>query len=123
MKFLKNLSVANFIAPVLIWFVIFSFTFIILGFYSFRDKRALAGIGNFYPNISSFLFSSRDYLLHHGLNTIPTFLFVLVAGIAIIFYLKSLAVKISLKKTIVFAIIFQSIVFLSYPILSTDIFS
>jgi hypothetical protein len=89
----------------------------------FRDKRALTAISTFYPEMSNFLFSSRDYLLHHSLNTIPTFIFGIVSLLAIFYYLKSLTIKISLKKTIWFAILFQLITFVSYPILSTDIFS
>jgi hypothetical protein len=89
----------------------------------FRDKRALTGISHFYPAISDFLFSTQSYFLHHGLNTLPTFLFGIVSIIAFYYYLKSLTITISLKKTIVFGVIFQTILFLSYPILSTDIFS
>ena len=89
----------------------------------FRDKRALTGISHFYPALSNFIFSSQQYLLHHGLNTIPTFIFALASVIAFYFYLKSLTVSISLKKTILYALLFQFILFLSYPILSTDIFS
>jgi hypothetical protein len=89
----------------------------------FRDKRAVAGISYFYPHLSSSLFSSQNFLLHHGLNTIPTFLFGLVACIAIFYYLKSLTLTFSLRKIIIFAVIFQVITLVSYPILSTDIFS
>jgi alpha-1,6-mannosyltransferase len=89
----------------------------------FRDKRALTGISHFYPAISDLLFSTQTYFLHHGLNTLPTFLFGIVSIVTFYYYLKSLTVTISLKKTIVFGIIFQIILFLSYPILSTDIFS
>lgn len=89
----------------------------------FRDIRALKVFGLFYPSTSFFLQSAREFLLHKGLNTIPTVLFAVTALIGFYFYFKSLTIKISRKNTILYAILFQSIVFFSYPILSTDIFS
>ncbi len=89
----------------------------------FRDIRALKGISLFYTFLQPTLFSTREYLLHHGLNSIMTLLFLLIATIAVGGYLYSLRQKISLKITIVFAVLFQVILFFSYPILSTDIFS
>lgn len=89
----------------------------------FRDKRALEGMGDFYPQLHSWLFTTRELLLQNNLNTIPTFLFGFIAAVAILAYLRSLALKISLKKTILFGLTFQFIAFFSYPILSTDIFS
>lgn len=89
----------------------------------FRDIRALKVFGLFYPDISIFLQSTREFLLHKGLNTIPTLLFAITSIVAFYFYFKSLAVKISGKTTIIYAVLFQFIIFFSYPILSTDIFS
>lgn len=89
----------------------------------FRDKRALEGIALFYPELNDWLFFTRDFLLQNNLNTIPTLLFGIISVISIYFYLRSFLIKISLRKTIIFAAIFQVITFLSYPVLSTDIFS
>lgn len=89
----------------------------------FRDIRALMGISNLYKSIEPFLFETQTTLTHYGLNSIPTILFGFVAVISITAYLLSLKSTISLKKTFLFAIAFQMIMFFSYPILSTDIFS
>jgi alpha-1,6-mannosyltransferase len=89
----------------------------------FRDQRALNAYSYFYPQLLPILFSIRDFLLRHGLNTLPTFIFAFVSLVAFFYYFRSFFEKISTKKTIIFAIIFQIIIFLSYPILSTDIFS
>ena len=89
----------------------------------FRDIRALKGISSFYTFLQPTLFSTREYLLHHGLNSVVTVLFLLIALVAIGAYLYSLKLQISIRKTIIFAVIFQVIMFFSYPVLSTDIFS
>ncbi|MGH7203663.1 MAG: hypothetical protein ACREHC_04435 [Candidatus Levyibacteriota bacterium] len=89
----------------------------------FRDPRAIIGIGNLYPDLKTWLFSTQTHLSHYGLNSIPTILFAIISLVAIVAYIRSLAEEISLKKTILFALFFQIIIFSSYPILSTDIFS
>jgi hypothetical protein len=89
----------------------------------FRDKRALTGIGAFYPQLHTSLFAIQYFLLHHWLNTIPTVLFAITALIAFYCYIQSISLAISLKKTILFSIIFGTIMLFSYPILSTDIYS
>lgn len=88
-----------------------------------RDIRAIKVFGLFSPVFGNLLQTFRNFLLHKGLNIIPTFLFVLVSLITFYYYFKSLKENISARKTIFFALVFQSIVFFSYPILSTDIFS
>lgn len=89
----------------------------------FRDERALTGIAFFYPFLNTSLQSTRQLLLHAGLNSIMTGLFALTAIGAFIFYVASFRDRISTKHTIIAAVIFQLMVFFSYPILSTDIFS
>jgi len=88
-----------------------------------RDNRALKAIISFYPQLNSKLFSLQLFFLHHGLNTVITLIFTLVACLLIFLYIKSLTIKISLKESIIAALFFQFIVFFSYPVLSTDIFS
>lgn len=119
MKLQNKSSLLIPIILVICYFMYFILSWILL----FRDKRALEGIALFYPELSTFLFTTRDFLLQNNLNTIPTFLFGLISLIAILCYLLSLRAKISLKTTILFASVFACITFLSYPILSTDIFS
>ena len=89
----------------------------------FRDYRALLAIRNFYPALGPFLFGTNTYLSHHYLNTIPTFLFFLFAIVAFFLYFLSIKINITTKNTIVFSLIFGFILFLSYPVLSSDIFS
>ncbi|HXT83373.1 MAG TPA: hypothetical protein VN704_03430, partial [Verrucomicrobiae bacterium] len=61
--------------------------------------------------------------MHYKLNTIPTLLFAIFAIGSFYLYFQSLKQDISLKKTVVYSLIFGLILFISYPILSTDIFS
>lgn len=89
----------------------------------FRDVRALIGIGNLYPDLKTPLFEIQNLLLRYGLNTLPTLFFGILAIISFGAYLASLRTKINLRKTVLYAVIFQAIIFFSYPILSTDIFS
>ncbi len=89
----------------------------------FRDIRALNVFGLFYPEINNLLQNTREFLLHKGLNTIPTLLFAAISLTAFYCYFKSLTIKISGKRTIIYAVLFQLVVFFSYPILSTDVFS
>jgi len=89
----------------------------------YRDERALAGILAFYPTLGPFLFPVREFLLGFGLNVVPTFLFAALAVVAFSSYFLSLQNPIKLSTSIIWAILFQIIVFASYPILSTDIFS
>lgn len=83
----------------------------------FRDERALAVYNN------PVLWQIRDLLLSLKLNTIPTFLFAIILGLLFYFYFKLIKKSVSAKSVIICAICFQVIVFFSYPILSTDIFS
>jgi alpha-1,6-mannosyltransferase len=101
-------------------FVIFSMLSWIL---VFRDPRALIGISNFYPQLREVLFTFQLTLSKHGLNSVPTIIFAITAVIAFVCYVFSLTQQISIKKTIVFSVLFLAITFVSYPILSTDIFS
>src|SRR6266568_1156291 len=89
----------------------------------FQDTRALLAISNFYPYLRTGLFATQTYLMHYKLNTVPTLLFALFAIASFFFYFNSLMQNISLRKTIIFGLLFGFIIFISYPILSTDIFS
>lgn len=119
-KFTNILTANHIIAGLIICFIIF---LILSWIIVFRDPRAIIGVGNFYPSIQNELFPIQTKLTTYGLNTIPTLLFGLVSVIAFFLYLFSLRVTISAKKTIIFASLLGSITFLSFPILSTDIFS
>jgi hypothetical protein len=89
----------------------------------FREERALVGISRFLPGSEPFLSTTREQLLTLGLNTVPTLLFGLLAMVAFAAYFFSLSTQLHKKNTIIFAVLFQLIVFFSYPVLSTDIFS
>lgn len=120
MSLLKKLYLLN--APFLLIFCFVLFT-MLSWVLVFRDPRAIIGIGNLYPSLREWLFATQLQLSHYGLNSIPTILFAVVALVAIWAYVRSLIENISLKKTLLFAVLFQLITFISFPILSTDIFS
>lgn len=109
-------------SPLTLIFTFISFT-ILSWVLFFREERALVAIGNFMPMLRPFLSSSRESLLHLGLNTVPTLLFGIVALLSFAAYFFSLQKSLDKKSTIIFALLFQVIVFFSYPVLSTDIFS
>lgn len=88
-----------------------------------RDPRAIIGIGNLYPILRDTLFALQAQAAGYGINSIPTILFICNAALSLVVYLISFKQKINLKKTIIYAAVFQIITFLSFPILSTDIFS
>ena len=90
----------------------------------FRDQRAIAVISSrFYPQAAGFLLVARTFLVHHWLNTVPTLLFVLFVMAAFLFYFRLLRSNLSAKRVVLLAVLFQAIVFFSYPVLSTDVFS
>lgn len=89
----------------------------------FRDERALSAIESFYPFLDGGLLQIRQVLLKYGLNVVPTIAFAVTGIWAFIAYFAALKVKFSKKSSILLAVIFQTIVFFSYPVLSTDIFS
>lgn len=88
-----------------------------------RDGRAVYTILDFYPQLTESFKSIEPHLVRYGINSVPTVLFFSIGMITFSLYLLSLRAKMSLKKTIFWAIAFQAIVFFSYPSLSTDIFS
>jgi hypothetical protein len=104
---------------VICFFIFFILSWILV----FRDPRAMIGISNLYPSLKTLLFSTQETISHYGLNSIPTIVFAFTTLISFVVYFLSLRLKISLKKTILFAVSFQVIMFFSYPVLSTDIFS
>jgi len=89
----------------------------------FQDTRALLAISNFYPHLRTVLFATQTTLMHYKLNTVPTLLFAIFAIASFFFYFNSLQQNITLRKTVIFSLIFGFIIFFSYPTLSTDIFS
>lgn len=89
----------------------------------FRDYRALLAIRNFYPKLASFLFGTQAFLSHHNLNTVPTFLFLLFAIFSFLIYFYSIKQNITVHNTVLFSLLFGIVIFISYPVLSTDIFS
>jgi hypothetical protein len=89
----------------------------------FRDFRAILGISHFYPGLLSPLTGTMVFLTHHGLNTIPTLLFLIFAVCAFFIYFLSIKQNITIRTTVIFSILFGFFLFFSYPILSTDIFS
>lgn len=88
-----------------------------------RDGRAMYAIAEFYPAVTPIIKSLEPMLVKYGVNSIPTIAFFVITIVAFLAYFVSLQQKIALKTTLIFAIIFQCIVFFSYPILATDIFS
>ena len=85
-----------------------------------RDRFTLEIISTkFYPQLSN-LFAQTENL---KLNTWPTVLFLLIVILLFFFYFRSLKLNLSPAKIIFASILFQIIVFFSYPILSTDILS
>jgi len=89
----------------------------------FRDERALPVYEALYPALGGSLSATRTWLLSYGLNVLPTLAFAATAVVAFIAYLWSLRNSFSVQKVVKAAVAFQLIAFLSYPILSTDIFS
>jgi hypothetical protein len=103
--------------------VLFLFYVAISWILFYQDTRALLAISNFYPFLRTSLFATQTMLMHYKLNTVPTLLFALFAIAAFFFYFDSLRQNITLRKTVIYSLIFGFITFLSYPTLSTDIFS
>lgn len=89
----------------------------------FRDERALPVYQALYPAFGVSLSSTRSWLLSSGLNVLPTLAFAGVAVIAFAAYLWSLKSSFSVRTVVKAAVAFQLLAFLSYPVLSTDIFS
>lgn len=89
----------------------------------FRDERALSGWESAYPVLSGQLWSLREWLLARGLNVLPTIAFAGVGILACVVSFLSLRSPFPRRTILKAAVLFQVITFLSYPILSTDIFS
>lgn len=89
----------------------------------FRDVRALSGFQALYPLFENQLNNFRTVLLGFSLNVLPTILFAFVGIISFATYFLLLKKNFLTKDVNKMAIIFQLIIFLSYPVLSTDIFS
>jgi alpha-1,6-mannosyltransferase len=89
----------------------------------YQDTRALLAISNFFPYLRTSLFATQTILIRFKINTVPTLLFVIFGATAFIVYYRSLRQNISVKKTVVWSLIFGFILFFSYPGLSSDIFS
>lgn len=116
--FLKNKQLLVFILGMtFVGFVILSWWLL------FRDERALQGFEAVYPFLSGNLTSFRAVLLQYSLNVVPTILFLILGIFSFWAYFQSLKKNYSINTVIKYALIFQLVVFFSYPILSTDIFS
>jgi len=89
----------------------------------YQDTRALLAISNFFPHLRTSLFATQTLLTHFKINTVPTLIFVIFTIGAFFFYIQSFKQNISVKKTIVYSLLFGFVLFLSYPGLSSDIFS
>lgn len=88
----------------------------------FRDAWTLEVLGTkFYPQWAEVISQIQSFLTVFKLNTLPTFLFAGFIFIAFLFYFLAWRKKYSPKKIILFSILFQIVVFFSYPILSTDV--
>ncbi|MBI4099503.1 DUF2029 domain-containing protein [Candidatus Microgenomates bacterium] len=90
----------------------------------FRDSWTLEVLQTkFYPQQAILIEQIRSLLSNFKLNTVPTFLFLLFVFVAFVVYFRSLKQTFSPAKIIFFSVVFQIIVFFSYPILSTDVLS
>jgi hypothetical protein len=88
----------------------------------FRDAWTLEVLATkFYPQWSSLIWVVRDFLAPLKLNTVPTILFAIFVLISFTAYFLAWKKTYSPKKIILLSVIFQIIVFFSYPILSTDV--
>lgn len=116
----KVFTPRSIVAVLVTCFVVFTLLSWIL---VFRDPRALIGTENFYSSVHGKLMPWYFWLLERSINLIPTLLFTLVAVLSFVAYFFSLRSSIGKETTIKFALAFQLIAFLAYPILSTDIFS
>ena len=100
------------------------FCFVVLSWWLlFRDQRALAGFESIYPFFNGSLLATRQFLLGYSLNVLPTVLFALVSITSFAAYFLLLQKQFLVRTVIAWALFFQLITFISYPILSTDIFS
>ncbi|GIK84011.1 MAG: hypothetical protein BroJett025_06330 [Patescibacteria group bacterium] len=98
--------------------------FVILSWWLlFRDERAVKGFEVVYPFLNGSLFNTRHLLLQYSLNVIPTILFTFFALVGFGSYILLLKKEIAVRKVVIWSVVFQTIVFVSYPVLSTDIFS
>lgn len=83
-----------------------------------RDRFTLEVISTkFYPQLADFFVKTEGWKL----NIWPTVLFFFILIFLFLFYFHSLKLNLSPKKIIFVSLIFQIIVFFSYPILSTDV--
>lgn len=90
----------------------------------FRDNWTLEVLQTkFYPQQAVLIDQIRSFLSAFKLNTVPTLLFFLFILVAFAAYFLALKKVFSPKKVIFFSLVFQIIVFFSYPILSTDVLS
>lgn len=88
-----------------------------------RDGRALYAFADFYPSLLPVIKAVEPYTVRYGINSIPTGVFAFVTICAFVFYLRALKTKITLKKVVLYGLLFQIIMIFSYPSLATDIFS
>ncbi len=91
-----------------------------------RDDWAIKTIGDLYPQLETTLQSARQYGLSHHLNTTPTLMYVLIIAFAFWFYFKVVNGKWiksqSARRIVLWSLVLHSVVIISYPALSTDVF-
>lgn len=118
MKFLKKFSMPFLLSIAFIFYTFLSWVIL------FRDAWTLEVLETkFYPALAPTIESIRYFLSGVRLNTIPTFLFLFFALCSFGLYFLSWKKNIAAKKIIIWSVVFQLIVFFSWPILSTDILS
>lgn len=88
----------------------------------FRDSWTVEVLSTkFYSQHFDLIRQTQNFLAQFKLNTVPSLLFLLFILVSFGAYFLALKKKFSPKKVILTAVIFQIIVFFSYPILSTDV--
>lgn len=87
-----------------------------------REELELAVIKLIYPQFSGSLTVLREFFLSHGLNSYLNALFAVFVIMIFLFYFLAIRNTPRLKIVIVFAVLFQLVTFISYPIFSSDIY-
>lgn len=88
----------------------------------FRDRWTLEVLATkFYPQFADFIWKIQLFLEPFKINTIPTVLFAGFILVSFAAYFLAWQKNYSFRAIVAYGIIFQIIVFFSYPILSTDV--
>jgi len=103
---------------VLAWILYIPLSWILL----LRDQTLIHGLGEIYPRLLPGLLAWRENLLHLGLNTIATLVFIALMFVIAWSYFQMLKRENNIKKILIFPIVFLFVTLFSFPVLSTDIF-